>query len=83
MKASVLDLRYKMKDVLKALERHESVTLLYHGKMKGKIVPITKDNNSEIGINYVADHPFFGMKTEEDQTVEEQMSQIRGHRYDL
>lgn len=35
MKATVVDLRYKMNDVLKALDRNETVTILYHGKVKG------------------------------------------------
>ena len=42
MEASVVDLRYKMKDVLEALERKETVTILYHGKIKGKIVPVSE-----------------------------------------
>ena len=40
MKASVVDLRYKMKDVLKALRRRESVEVLYHGKPIASIVPL-------------------------------------------
>lgn len=39
MKASIVDLRYKMNDVLKALDRNEQVTILYHGKIKGVIMP--------------------------------------------
>ena len=39
MEASVVDLRYKMKDVLEALERRETVRILYHGKLKGTIIP--------------------------------------------
>ena len=39
MKASVVDLRYRMKDVLKALRRRESVEILYHGKTAGIILP--------------------------------------------
>ncbi|HEC27634.1 MAG TPA: type II toxin-antitoxin system Phd/YefM family antitoxin [Gammaproteobacteria bacterium] len=34
MKASIVDLRYKINDILKALDRNESVTVLYHGKIK-------------------------------------------------
>ncbi|MEK6766582.1 MAG: type II toxin-antitoxin system Phd/YefM family antitoxin [Planctomycetota bacterium] len=56
MKASVIDLRYKMKDVLKALDRKEEVTILYHGKVTGVIVPV---NNKKY--KKVKDHPFFGM----------------------
>ena len=29
MKASVVDLRYKMNDILKALDRNEKITILY------------------------------------------------------
>ena len=34
MKASIVDLRYKMNTILKALDRNEAVTILYHGKEK-------------------------------------------------
>jgi hypothetical protein len=37
MKATVVDLRYKMNEILKALDRREKVTLLYHGKIKGRL----------------------------------------------
>ena len=36
MKATVVDLRYKMNDVLKVLDRNEKVTILYRGKVKGR-----------------------------------------------
>ncbi len=48
MRASVVDLRYKMNEVLKALDRREKVTLIGQGKVKGTTTP-------------VADHPFFNM----------------------
>lgn len=35
MQASILDLRYRMKEILQALERNETVEILYHGKRKG------------------------------------------------
>ena len=40
MRATIVDLRYRMKDVLKAVERGESVTVLYRGKEKAKIIPL-------------------------------------------
>jgi len=43
MKASIVDLRYKMNEVIKALERNETVTVLYHGKEKGVITPVKRD----------------------------------------
>ncbi|MBW1829799.1 MAG: type II toxin-antitoxin system Phd/YefM family antitoxin, partial [Deltaproteobacteria bacterium] len=68
MKATVLDLRYKMKEVLKALDRREKVTLLYHGKIKGIIVP--SGTGTELALE---DHPFFNMAQEESKSVKEQM----------
>ncbi|MGD8337144.1 MAG: hypothetical protein PVG81_12280 [Desulfobacterales bacterium] len=76
MRASVVDLRYKMNEVLKALDRREKVTLLYHGKVKGTIVP-TKGGQTTT----VAEHPFFNMAGEEPQTVGQQMDALRGSRF--
>jgi antitoxin (DNA-binding transcriptional repressor) of toxin-antitoxin stability system len=40
MKATILDLRYRMKDVLSAVERGETITVLHRGKAKAQLVPI-------------------------------------------
>ena len=76
MKASVVDLRYKMNTILKALDRNEVVTILYHGKEKGIITPIKKPTKMAI-----TDHPFFRMKAGEEESVEDTMNRIRGTRY--
>jgi antitoxin (DNA-binding transcriptional repressor) of toxin-antitoxin stability system len=76
MKASIVDLRYKMKDVLKALDRKEKVTILYHGKVKGVIVPV---NNKKY--KKVKDHAFFGMLKDSSVSVSEEMQNLRGPRY--
>ena len=49
-----------MRDVLKALNRHESVTLLYLGKKKGKIIPLTDEIKSRDTMEHISDHPFLG-----------------------
>jgi len=54
MDASILDLRYKMRNVLNALNRRERVRILYHGKVKGEIIP--SKGNSKIKTNQ---HPMF------------------------
>ncbi len=74
MRASILDLRYRMKDVLSALDRNESVDILYHGKLKGTILP----HNEQSGCS-VTEHPFFGMS--ESLDVEKQMNELRSGRY--
>jgi antitoxin (DNA-binding transcriptional repressor) of toxin-antitoxin stability system len=57
MEVSVSDLRRRMKDVLRALERNESVTLLYRGKPKGIICPLAENKPAV----KVTEHPAFGM----------------------
>ena len=78
MKASIVDLRYKTNDILKALDRNESVTVLYHGKVKGIIKPARE--KSELKIK---DHPFFGMYRESKESVLDELEKIRKPRYDL
>lgn len=76
MKATVVDLRYKMKEVLTALDRREKVTILYHGKVKGTIIP----TGAEKTMN-VEEHPFFNMASERKSTVERRMEELRGSRF--
>lgn len=61
MKASIVDLRYRMKDVLSAIDRGETVTVLYRGKEKAKLVPITAKKSSKSSKDELRKHPYFGM----------------------
>lgn len=76
MQATVVDLRYKMKDVLQALDRQESVEILYRGKQKGVIIPHHQKKTQSI-----SKHPFFGMNKETVPTVEQEMHILRRGRY--
>ena len=65
MRASIVDLRYHMKDVLRAIDRGESVTVLYRGKERARLVP----SGEKAGQTLVnpSDHPACGMwKDRED-----------------
>lgn len=44
MNATILDLRYRTKDVLKAVERGETVTVLHRGKPKARILPLSQES---------------------------------------
>jgi hypothetical protein len=77
MKVSVVDLRYKMNEVIRALGKREKVTILHRGKVKGIILPAGTDIS-----NKVEDHPFFDMVGKEEKSVTEQMQKLRGFRYD-
>ena len=76
MKASIVDLRYNMKDVLKALDRNESVTVFYHGKPRGVLVPATYEKTGNI-----VDHAFFGMFADKKESVSDEINSLRQVRY--
>jgi antitoxin (DNA-binding transcriptional repressor) of toxin-antitoxin stability system len=75
MQATIVDLRYHMNQVLKALERNEPVSILYRGKLKGVIAPATTTSAVK-----VADHAFFGCR-EGTRPIVDVMEQLRGGRY--
>lgn len=78
MKATVVDLRYRMNEVLKALDRREEVTVLYHGKVRGTIVPFAASPAHKITA-----HPFFGMNASDGgKSVLGEMEELRKGRYD-
>ena len=78
MKASIVDLRYKTATILKALARNESVTVLYHGKVKGIIKPAGATK-----VTSVKNHPFFGMLDKADNSVLEELESLRKPRHDV
>jgi len=76
MDATVVDLRYKTREILKALDRRESVNILYHGKLKATIVPTLIS-----GVASLEQHPFFGSRGKGDRKVADIMRDLRGGRY--
>lgn len=76
MQATVVDLRYKTKAILKALDRHERVRILYHGKEKGVMIPTHLKSTQS-----VKDHPFFGMSKRGRKSVSDQIKSLRAGRY--
>jgi antitoxin (DNA-binding transcriptional repressor) of toxin-antitoxin stability system len=75
MDATILDLRYKMRDVLTALNRHEKVTIKYHGKTKGIIIPHGTSNKRKS-----SEHPLFGMLKDETESPAELVNKMRRSR---
>jgi prevent-host-death family protein len=65
MEASIVDLRYRTKDVLRAIDRGETVTVTYRGKEKARLVPSGAASGRTPA--KVSDQPFVGMwKDRED-----------------
>ena len=65
MNATIVDLRYNMKNVLRAIDRGETVTVLYRGKERAKLTPIASAAGSAAA--KTKDQPMFGLwKDRED-----------------
>ena len=68
MNATIVDLRYNMKNVLRAIDRGETVTVLYRGKERAKLTPIAPAPSS--GAPKTKDQPLFGLwKDREDMSA--------------
>ena len=76
MKASVVDLRYRMSDVLRALDRNEEVQILYHGKVRGTI----RAERTNVARS-VREHPFFRSVPGGAKSVAQEMEHLRGGRH--
>jgi len=77
MKATIVDLRYNMKHVLRAINRGETVTVLCRGKERAKLTPIAPPAGG--GGPKTKDQPLFGLwKDRED--ISDPASYLRGLR---
>ena len=65
MNATIVDLRYNMKNVLRAIDRGETVTVLYRGKERARLTPVPP---APLGsAPKTRDQPLFGLwKDRED-----------------
>ena len=62
MNATIVDLRYRIKEILRASDRGETVTVLYRGKEKARLTPISSSlGAAEKGTPKTADQPLFGL----------------------
>ena len=60
MRASILDLRRHMREILKALDQNEPVTLTYRGNEKATIIP----KKHAVDFDFKK-HPTFGIWSDE------------------
>ena len=77
MRASILDLRRNMRQILSALDHNESVTLTYRGNEKATIVP----KEQALNIN-LKKHPAFGIWSDKKEDVSLTVRQMRKGRFD-
>jgi antitoxin (DNA-binding transcriptional repressor) of toxin-antitoxin stability system len=80
MKASVVDLRDRMKEILDALARGEDVTVLYQGEERARLVPLDKARKAGPDPE---DDPAFGMWGDDSEKadVEGYVRRLREERF--
>lgn len=66
MNATIVDLRYRMRDVLSALDRGEPVTVLHRGKPRAKLVPTNPDGEAPS----IRSLPFAGMWRDREEMAD-------------
>jgi prevent-host-death family protein len=76
MQATIVDLRYKTKEVLSAVERREPVTITYRGKDRFQITPIENKKSRKS----CRDFDFIG-SDKGTENIEDVMKKLRGGRY--
>jgi prevent-host-death family protein len=74
MKATVMDLRYRTKEILRALDAREEITLTHRGTEKGKIIPAEPKPRAH---GSLGEHPAVGMWADCVETVPELLARIR------
>ena len=67
MEASVLDLRKRMREVMTAIDRHETVTLTHRGKRRAVIVPLAQTKKTKVRTAALA---AFGMWSDRPETAD-------------
>jgi len=79
MEASFVDLRKRSGEIIGALRRNESITVLYRGRPAAVMHPIAEGSSSRA----VADHPSFGQWADRDDLADpaEYVRQLRRGRF--
>ncbi len=73
MQVSALDLRYKTKQIIQALERNEDVRIFCCGKLKRCIQPVKPNYKKRC----LSSHPFFGMFRNAPDNLDTVMNELR------
>lgn len=79
MIATTMDLRYKTKEIFKALDQNEEVIITHRGKEKGRILPIKPKRK----IKNLKQDPSFGIWKDRKESPEEILKDLRKNRHAL
>jgi len=81
MTATTVDLRYRTHEVLRSLDRGESVVITFRGKARGIISPMAEGGPAWTRALRVTEHAFFGSARDAGDDVGAVMDRLRGGRF--
>jgi antitoxin (DNA-binding transcriptional repressor) of toxin-antitoxin stability system len=83
MQASLVDLRLHTKEVMRAIERRETVDIYSRGKLKARMVPpdLVKPRKATKRPSIMAD-PLFGYRKGDPEPVQEKVRRLRERHFD-
>ena len=82
MNATLVDLRYRTKDIMRAIERQETVKIFSRGKLKAELVPAGTKAPKKKARMSAMDHPLFGSRKDDTEPVQAVVRHLRAGRYD-
>ena len=81
MTATIVDLRYRTRDLFASLARGVQITITYRGRKAGVLLPYQDGVRTADTVRHVCDHPYFGSAAPSTRTVAEEMDELRGGRF--
>jgi antitoxin (DNA-binding transcriptional repressor) of toxin-antitoxin stability system len=81
MNATLVDLRYRTKDIMRAIERNETVHIFSHGKLKAEMTPVEAKAAKKKKPYSVLDDPIFGSRKQDSEPVHDVVRRMREGRF--
>jgi len=69
-----MDLRYRTKEILRALDEGAEIVLTHRGSVKGRILP---PDTPVSGTRRLVDHEAVGMWADQPESVDEMLARLR------
>lgn len=82
MNATLVDLRYRTKDIMRAIERNETVKIYAHGKLKAEMTPVRSAPEKKARVSLL-DDPYVGSQKDDPEPVQDKVRRLRTRRFDL
>ena len=81
MNATLVDLRYRTKDIMRAIERNETVKIFSHGKLKAEMKAVGEKAPEKKARYSILNDPYVGSRMDDTEPVHDKVRRIRAGRF--